>query len=84
MEPYKCGLILQMVLKFQQYTKVNFVKNRWSYDENGLKIKGYKIEGPLYVKCCQQTFNGGFQMDWHIQNVSYRTHEYSRYYSFHI
>ncbi len=37
-------------IEVQWYTKLNFGTNRWSSNQGGLKIKGCKMQGPLYTK----------------------------------
>ncbi len=40
------------MIKVPWHTKLHFrTKNRWSYSQGGLKIKGCKAEGPLYSRC---------------------------------
>ncbi len=53
MKIYKHSLIWQVVLKYRFNSMQNkfalWDQIRWSYNQGGLKIKGCKIVGPLYM-----------------------------------
>ncbi len=52
MGPRKCGLILQVVLKYRLFNTEIFpfgTKSSGLIIKGGLKIEGCKIEGPLYT-----------------------------------